>query len=158
MSGLITGPNFQSFFQKPDAVELGTMVAVLEIGAFSKQSLFLDLCLCQYFLTGAGVCSNFYCGWSSRRYDRETIDSVLRCSHFHDRWRSSDFHARIRRDGRWENCQWIWRRLALVSSCLSIRFIGSSSNSCQNHCTHIPKRSITSQSCLLPPFQFSDTF
>lgn len=36
MSGLITGPNFQTFFHKPDAVALGTMVAVLEIGAFSK--------------------------------------------------------------------------------------------------------------------------
>ena len=33
MSGLITGPEFQSFFRKPDAVALGTMVAVLEIGA-----------------------------------------------------------------------------------------------------------------------------
>lgn len=37
MSGLITGPNFQSFFKKPSAVELGTMVAVLEIGAFGMQ-------------------------------------------------------------------------------------------------------------------------
>ncbi|KLO09332.1 general substrate transporter [Schizopora paradoxa] len=34
MSGLITGPQFQAFFDAPDAVELGTMVAVLEIGAF----------------------------------------------------------------------------------------------------------------------------
>ncbi|KAH8120441.1 general substrate transporter, partial [Phellopilus nigrolimitatus] len=34
MSGLITGPNFLAFFNKLDSFQLGTMVAVLEIGAF----------------------------------------------------------------------------------------------------------------------------
>ena len=34
MSGIITGPYFNSFFQKPTRYEIGTMVAVLEIGAF----------------------------------------------------------------------------------------------------------------------------
>lgn len=34
MSGLITGPNFLSFFKDLDSFQLGTMVAVLEIGAF----------------------------------------------------------------------------------------------------------------------------
>ncbi|KAI5123776.1 hypothetical protein M0805_000365 [Coniferiporia weirii] len=33
MSGLITGPNFLAFFKSLDSVQLGTMVAVLEIGA-----------------------------------------------------------------------------------------------------------------------------
>lgn len=39
MSGVITGPHFLKFFNDPDAVQIGTMVAVLEIGAFSKISM-----------------------------------------------------------------------------------------------------------------------
>jgi len=35
MSGVITGPHFIRFFGGPDAIQVGTMVAVLEIGAFS---------------------------------------------------------------------------------------------------------------------------
>ena len=35
MSGVITGPHFISFFQQPTALETGSMVATLEIGAFS---------------------------------------------------------------------------------------------------------------------------
>ncbi|KAI0800970.1 general substrate transporter [Fomes fomentarius] len=34
MSGVITGPHFRKFFNDPTAIEVGTMVAVLEIGAF----------------------------------------------------------------------------------------------------------------------------
>lgn len=34
MSGLITGPYFKDYFDQPTSAELGTMVAVLEIGAF----------------------------------------------------------------------------------------------------------------------------
>lgn len=34
MSGIITGPHFRKFFDNPGAIEVGTMVAVLEIGAF----------------------------------------------------------------------------------------------------------------------------
>jgi hypothetical protein len=36
MSGIITGPYFIKFFGTPNAIEVGTMVAVLEIGAFSE--------------------------------------------------------------------------------------------------------------------------
>ena len=35
MSGVITGPYFRKYFNEPDAIQVGTMVAVLEIGAFS---------------------------------------------------------------------------------------------------------------------------
>ena len=35
MSGIITGPYFRKYFDYPGAVEIGTMVAVLEIGALS---------------------------------------------------------------------------------------------------------------------------
>ncbi|KAF8812059.1 general substrate transporter [Phlegmacium glaucopus] len=34
MSGIITGPHFISFFKTPTAIEVGSIVAVLEIGAF----------------------------------------------------------------------------------------------------------------------------
>ncbi|KAL6310034.1 general substrate transporter [Sparassis latifolia] len=34
MSGIITGPHFRNFFNSPGPIEVGTMVAVLEIGAF----------------------------------------------------------------------------------------------------------------------------
>jgi hypothetical protein len=35
MSGIITGPHFRKYFNSPGSLEVGTMVAVLEIGAFS---------------------------------------------------------------------------------------------------------------------------
>ncbi|KFX94840.1 hypothetical protein O988_06115 [Pseudogymnoascus sp. VKM F-3808] len=34
MSGIITGPIFLDYFHKPNAAEIGTMVAILEVGAF----------------------------------------------------------------------------------------------------------------------------
>lgn len=34
MSGIITGPYFKAYFHRPTAYEVGTMVAILEIGAF----------------------------------------------------------------------------------------------------------------------------
>ena len=47
MSGIITGPHFRKFFNSPKSFEVGTMVAVLEIGAFSTLSViklpFLDV-------------------------------------------------------------------------------------------------------------------
>jgi hypothetical protein len=36
MSGLITNPYFRKYFDYPGPIELGTMVAVLEVGAFGK--------------------------------------------------------------------------------------------------------------------------
>jgi hypothetical protein len=38
MSGIITGPHFRKFFNSPKSFEVGTMVAVLEIGAFGTLS------------------------------------------------------------------------------------------------------------------------
>ena len=34
MSGIITGPFFRDYFNQPGAAEIGTMVAILEVGAF----------------------------------------------------------------------------------------------------------------------------
>lgn len=36
MSGLVTGPQFIKYFHKPDPLAIGTMVAVLEVGALSR--------------------------------------------------------------------------------------------------------------------------
>lgn len=102
MSGLITGPNFQSFFHKPDAVALGTMVAVLEIGAFSKHR-FLVL-FHEWLLTSICFFSYLDSRWARRRYDRTTNDIVLWRSGIHDRRRSSDIHSRIWSYGCWEDC------------------------------------------------------
>ena len=34
MSGIITGPQFLAYFNQPDSYQIGTMVAILEVGAF----------------------------------------------------------------------------------------------------------------------------
>ena len=36
MSGIITGPYFKQFFNSPGPIEVGTMVAVLELGALGR--------------------------------------------------------------------------------------------------------------------------
>ena len=44
MSGIITGPHFINFFERPSALEVGTIVAVLEIGALgvSKHTTYVS--------------------------------------------------------------------------------------------------------------------
>ncbi|KAH7885882.1 general substrate transporter [Phlebopus sp. FC_14] len=42
MSGIITGPYFRQFFNSPGPIEVGTMVAVLELGALGACSSFVD--------------------------------------------------------------------------------------------------------------------
>ncbi|KKZ59205.1 hypothetical protein EMCG_05453 [[Emmonsia] crescens] len=39
MSGIITGPDFKDYFNQPTMAEIGTMVAILEIGAFISSLL-----------------------------------------------------------------------------------------------------------------------
>ncbi|KAF2878422.1 hypothetical protein BDV95DRAFT_601073 [Massariosphaeria phaeospora] len=39
MSGIITGPQFKDYFNQPTSAELGTMVAILEVGAFISSLL-----------------------------------------------------------------------------------------------------------------------
>ena len=38
MSGIITGPYFKTYFDASD-LQLGTMVAILEVGAFSEHNV-----------------------------------------------------------------------------------------------------------------------
>ena len=42
MSGIITGPYFDEYFNSPNSFEIGTMVAILEIGAFSKLNIIFE--------------------------------------------------------------------------------------------------------------------
>lgn len=46
MSGIITGPRFRRYFNYPKPFELGTMVAVLEVGAF---------CVCVFLARIEGI-------------------------------------------------------------------------------------------------------
>jgi hypothetical protein len=39
MSGIITGPYFKNYFNQPTDIQVGVMVAVLEVGAFSEPVL-----------------------------------------------------------------------------------------------------------------------
>jgi MFS family permease len=43
MSGIITGPYFKKYFNYPTSYEVGTMVAVLEVGAFGDPAYFQRL-------------------------------------------------------------------------------------------------------------------
>ena len=45
MSGIITGPHFRKYFNSPTSLEVGTMVAVLEVGAFSTFLYGFVLCV-----------------------------------------------------------------------------------------------------------------
>lgn len=36
MSGIITGPYFRAYFKQPSSVQIGNMVAILEVGAFGQ--------------------------------------------------------------------------------------------------------------------------
>ena len=49
MSGIITGPYFIKYFNRPRAIAVGSMVAVLEVGALSTCLHFIFLiCLSVY--------------------------------------------------------------------------------------------------------------
>ena len=49
MSGIITNPHFRKYVEAPGAVEVGTMVAVLELGA-------LGIYMSQDFVTRTDIC------------------------------------------------------------------------------------------------------
>ena len=83
MSGIITGPYFVSFFESPSAIEVGSIVAVLEIGAFSM-SLYLHII--PTFFTRL-FSSYVHCSRKDWRYRRSEMDLVWRCSCIHH-WRT----------------------------------------------------------------------
>lgn len=55
MSGIITGPYFLAYFNQPARSQIGTMVAVLEVGAFGTFDL--TFCAAKIFMTRNAVTS-----------------------------------------------------------------------------------------------------
>lgn len=113
MSGVITGPHFRKYFNDPTAIEVGTMVAVLEIGAFSE---FTRSVLDHHFSRSSDrVCSHFRGCWTSWRHHRETRNALQRCCRLCSRWRHTDLHLRFLDYGHWPYHLWPRRWLAFVS-------------------------------------------
>lgn len=109
MSGLITGPDFKQFFNEPDAFQLGTMVAVLEVGAFGEVR-------CTMSSAHPNIrFSNFHSCWSRRRLNWSAIDPVLGCSAIHDRRCRANVHYRIFDDAIGSNNQRIRCWASVVS-------------------------------------------
>ncbi|KAL7418182.1 general substrate transporter [Mrakia frigida] len=73
MSGIITGPYFKAYFKNPDSVQIGTMVSVLEIGAFvtsliagwlaDKKGRTFVICLGSLIFTIGGSLQTFTTGY-----------------------------------------------------------------------------------------------
>lgn len=51
MSGIITGPYFKQYFNSPGPIEVGTMVAVLELGALGTHSHPIHILLSSFLAT-----------------------------------------------------------------------------------------------------------
>lgn len=62
MSGIITNPHFRNYFHSPDALAIGTMVAVLELGALGILSFKSDFIATANVLTPSDVS----CRWPDR--------------------------------------------------------------------------------------------
>lgn len=111
MSGIITGPYFVSFFESPSAIEVGSIVAVLEIGAFS-----MSLCLHIITIFFTRPFSSYVrCGRKDWRYRRSEMDPVWRRSCIHH-WRthSNIYGWRLVNDSR-ATRQRIWCWVTFVS-------------------------------------------
>ena len=110
MSGIITGPYFVSFFESPNAIEVGSIVAVLEIGAFSmSQSLHMIATFTHLFS------SYVRSGWKDWRYCGSEMDVVWRCSCFHHWGTHSNFYGRRLVNDSWATRERIWCWVTFVS-------------------------------------------
>ena len=111
MSGIITNPHFRNYFHSPDALAIGTMVAVLELGALGQ--LLLQN-IPRYFLNK--LHSNVSRRWSSGRHtgpQRHTFHWRIRFHH----WRCySDIHEWFLHHGSRPNRQWFWSGSIVVSA------------------------------------------
>ena len=91
MSGIITGSYFRKFFNEPTALELGSMVAILEVGAFGMPSSTLST-IVERLLS---FTSHISCCWSNRGFiwPQGYTFHGRRC--IHSRWHGSDLYDRI---------------------------------------------------------------
>ncbi len=110
MSGIITGPHFIQFFGRPGPIQVGSMVAVLEVGAFG---MCFPYVIVKPVLT-VHVCSDFSSCWPSRRHHWPKGNTIHRGSGVHPGWGGTDIYNRIRSNGGWTDCQWIRRRSSIV--------------------------------------------
>ena len=110
MSGIITNPHFRNYFHSPDALALGTMVAVLELGALGQS---LSQNVPRYSLNK--IYSNVSCRWPSGRLSGpqgHTFHWRIRLHH----WRCySDIHEWFFYHGGGSNRQWLWSGSTVVS-------------------------------------------
>lgn len=100
MSGIITGPYFRKYFNNPTALQVGTMVAVLEIGAFGTSWLVLLFS----FPSLCGLCSHCIGSRPCRRYHRKEGNIVQWSCCVHHRWRHPDMVNWLLPDDRWPRC------------------------------------------------------
>jgi hypothetical protein len=112
MSGVITGPYFLKFFNDPTALEVGTMVAVLEIGAFGNvlptppdRSLTSSACTITSYL---GSC------WMDRGLPRTKGHAIRGSCDFCSRRCSTNTYTRFLDHGSWKGGGRVWRRPTIV--------------------------------------------
>jgi hypothetical protein len=89
MSGIITGPHFRRYFNHPKAIELGTMVAILEVGAFCGCATLTFITIIEQ------VPSYFHCRWPSWGLDRPQGHPFCWRCHIYNWWLYSDLHNGI---------------------------------------------------------------
>jgi hypothetical protein len=162
MSGLITNPYFKKFctspsdlplssamlvlttcsylftvVNNPTASELGNMVAILEIGAFSTSSVESCPYPCNLSAYHHGSSLPFlsYSHLPSLstpvRYKRSTIHPLPRCMHLHRRWCDTDLDDGVHHDARREDHQWFRGGVVKLGS------------------AHVPERDFAGGSCEL---------
>ena len=109
MSGIITGPYFKQFFNSPGPIELGTMVAVLELGA-------LGIFFSPAFTPGCLPTPHSYLdrSWSRGRHHRTEGDTLHWSPYLHNWRRYSDIYHRILRHDYRTNSKRLWSRTLVV--------------------------------------------
>ena len=121
MSGIITGPQFKAYFKQPDSYHIGTMVAILKVGVFSKSHL-LPLTSRPF---GSPACSYVHSCRTRRRHHRPTQNTVFRRSCLCRRRCHPNLHHWLRSHGPGTNLQWLWRWSSIVSLRPSLNALGS---------------------------------
>ncbi|SRR5258708_29856442 len=93
MSGIITGPYFLAYFKQPSRSKIGTMVAILEVGAFGASSYHharrhttWEVDMYTLYL------SHVPDGGPTRRHSRQETYFVLWCHHIRVWWCDSGVH------------------------------------------------------------------
>jgi hypothetical protein len=119
MSGIITGPYFKKYFHDPSPIDVGTMVAVLEVGAFSESFLPFHLGLYILLLTLYNSISNLTRCWPCWRPHRTPRHTTNWSCRIYDRRRCADVHCRVQIDDSRTDSQRIRCWFTFVSLLLS---------------------------------------